>query len=301
MHESFLRHRDWRYLKVAAASCVLAALAYAIHDPLDGPNGGTWLGYTLGTIGTLIILGLTWLGVRKRQYGSRVGTVRGWVSAHVYFGLALILIVTLHTGFQFGLNVHTFTYALMILVIASGGYGVIAYSRYPRVITDNRSQATREGWLEELLDLNERAIRLGDEISPDVHRFVLRSAERLALGGGWRAQVFGPRQAAGAPEVTAIAEILRKKIAASAADRTDAEQIIMMTESRIMMSERDPTVERLKQLLELLMRRNELAARINRDVQAHGRMQIWLYLHVPLTGALLAALTAHIVIVFLYH
>jgi hypothetical protein len=29
-------------------------------------------------------------------------------------------------------------------------------------------------------------------------------------------------------------------------------------------------------------------------------MQIWLYFHVPLTIALLAALTAHIVSVFLY-
>jgi hypothetical protein len=300
MHESFLRHDRWRYLKVAAALCVAAVIAYAWHAPMDGPNGGTWLGYTLGTIGALLIVWLAWLGVRKRQYGSRFGTVKGWVSAHVYLGLALLVVATLHTGFQFGPNIHTVAYVLMVLVIASGAYGVIAYARYPRVITDNRSQATREGWLEELLDLNERAIRLGDEIGPDVHRFVLRSAERLQLGGGWREQLFDTEHAAGAPEVTAIAEILRKKVAGSVAERADAEQVILLTESRIMMSERDPTVERLKQLLELLMRRNELAARINRDVQAHGRMQIWLYFHVPLTAALLAALVAHIVSVFLY-
>lgn len=296
MHESFLRHRRWRFLKAAAALCVAVIALYAWHDPLDGPDGGTWLGYGLGTLGAVMIVALAWLGVRKRRYGGR-GTVKGWVSAHVYFGLALLVVATLHTGFQFGLNVHTLAYALMVLVIASGVYGVVAYMRYPRVITENRAEATRQAWLEEVLDLNDRAITLGDKVGPDVHRFVLRSADRLRIGGGWRAQLFGPAEA-GAPEVVAIAEILRKRLAAS--ERIGAEDVIVMTETRIMMSEHDPSIDRLKQLLELLVRRNELAARINRDVQAHARMQAWLYLHVPLTTALLAALFVHVVTVFLY-
>src|SRR5690349_11484726 len=167
----------------------------------------------------------------------------------------------------------------MVLVIASGVVGVVVYSRYPRLITDHRAQATREGWLEEVLDLNERAIQLADQVSPDVHRFVLRSVERLRLGGSWREQLAG-----------------------AGSDRGDeTEQVIVLTESRILMGQRDPAVERLKQLLELLIRRNELTARVNRDVEMHARMQVWLYLHVPLTAALLAALLAHIVIVFLYH
>src|SRR5690348_7225049 len=114
IHESYLRHENWRYLKVAAGLCAVAIVAYLVHDPLDGPNGGTWLGYTLGTIGALLIGWLTWLGVRKRQYGSNLGTVRGWVSAHVYFGLSLVVVATLHTGFQFGANVHTLAYLLMM-------------------------------------------------------------------------------------------------------------------------------------------------------------------------------------------
>lgn len=303
MHESFLRHRHWFYLKVAAALCLLCVVVYLWHDPLDGPNGGTWLGYTLGTLGALLIVWLAWLGVRKRQYASNLGTVKGWVSAHVYLGLALLVVATLHTGFQFGLNLHTLAYALMVLVIASGVYGVVAYARYPRLITDHHAQTTREAWLGEVLDLNERSIQLADQVSPDVHRFVLRGAERVTLGGSWREQLAGLRGDAGAAELGALTEILRKKLAASESERAavaDAEQVIVLTESRIMMSERDPAVERLKQLLELLTRRNDLAARLHRDVQMHARMQIWLYLHVPLTAALLAALFAHIVSVFLY-
>ena len=67
MHESFLRHERWRYLKAALALCALTIAVYLWHDPLDGPNGGTWLGYTLGTLGALLIVWLAWLGVRKRR------------------------------------------------------------------------------------------------------------------------------------------------------------------------------------------------------------------------------------------
>jgi hypothetical protein len=303
VHESFLRHARWRYLKASGALCAVAIVLYLWHDPLDGPNGGTWLGYTLGTLGALLIVWLAWLGVRKRQYASNLGTVRGWVSAHVYLGLALLVIATLHTGFQFGLNLHTLAYLLMVLVIASGIVGIVVYTRYPRLITDHRAQATREAWVDEVLDLNERAIQLADQISPDVHRFVLRGAEQVPLGGTWREQLLGVRGDGGLAEMDALTEILRKKLTASGAERAavaDAEQIIHFTDSRIMMSERDPAVERLKQLLELLTRRNDLASRVNHDVYMHARLQIWLYLHVPLTGALIAALGAHIVAVFLY-
>ena len=38
---------------------------------------------------------------------------------------------TLHAAFQVGWNVHTLAYVLMLLVIASGIYGVVNYARLP--------------------------------------------------------------------------------------------------------------------------------------------------------------------------
>ena len=42
------------------------------------------------------------------------------------------------------------------------------------------------------------------------------------------------------------------------------------------------------------------ATRVARDIQFQALMEIWLYFHVPLSFALLAALTGHILVVFFY-
>ena len=66
-HQSLLKYANYRYLKVAAILMALCSGAYVWHRPPGGPNGDTWLGYTLGTIGALLILWLLWFGVRKRR------------------------------------------------------------------------------------------------------------------------------------------------------------------------------------------------------------------------------------------
>jgi len=53
-------------------------------------------------------------------------------------------------------------------------------------------------------------------------------------------------------------------------------------------------------LLRVLQRKQELLAQLRRDLRYKALMEIWLYVHVPLSFALLAALTAHIVSVFFY-
>ena len=90
--------------------------AYIWHRPPLAPNGGTSLGLALGTVAALLIVWLMLFGLRKRDYRSRLGTLRGWLSAHVYLGASLIVIGTLHTGFEFGWNVHTLADVFMLSV-----------------------------------------------------------------------------------------------------------------------------------------------------------------------------------------
>ena len=75
-------------------------------------------------------------GLRKRQYKRNMGRLRHWLSAHIWLGVSLVLIASLHAGFQFGWNVHTLAYALVILVVLSGIVGVMLYRINPGLMSD---------------------------------------------------------------------------------------------------------------------------------------------------------------------
>jgi len=201
MFQSILIFRNFRYLKWALAVSLFALISYFAFEPFDGNrNGGTWAGYALGTIGALLIVWLMWFGIRKRRYGGGGASVEDWLSAHVYLGLALIVVATLHTGFQFGWNVHTLAYALMMIVILSGVFGLFAYLRVPELMTQNRRGVTLELMMREIASLDAEcravALPLGDE----VNQLVLDAAERTRIGGGVRRILSGKdRKCPGAP------------------------------------------------------------------------------------------------------
>jgi hypothetical protein len=292
MHESMLDYAKRRYLKIAVALCVVSIIAYAWHDPLSPPNGGTWLGYTLGGIGAALILWLTALGVRKRSYSSSLGTLRGWTSAHIYLGLALIVVATLHTGFQFGWNLHTLCYALMLIVIGSGIFGMVVYLRYPQLMSSNRAGIKPDVLLEEINDLDQRALRVANEM-PRRFGDVLRSnREGTRVGGSTRAilggldlstlnlpAAGGALQQVSNPEQAALLDWLGDELARS----TDGD-----------------LTKRIGDLLSVVATRRNQLRRLRRDAQIRGWLEIWLYVHVPVTLALIGTLIAHVVSVFLY-
>jgi hypothetical protein len=56
----------------------------------------------------------------------------------------------------------------------------------------------------------------------------------------------------------------------------------------------------LRRVVELLRHKAEALGRARRQIHITALLEAWLFVHVPATFALLAALTAHIVSVFLY-
>jgi hypothetical protein len=303
MHDSFLSHGNKRWLWVALALLVASIAVYSWHDPVGRANGGTWLGYTLGTIGALLIVWLMLFGIRKRTYANRIGSLRGWLSGHVYLGTVLLVLVLLHSGFQFGWNIHTLAFVLMTVVIVSGFFGVFAYLRYPQLMTRNRENATRQAMLDEIDEIDGNALSLADGIDPVLHKIVLRSVEKTKLGGGvWRLLTAKDSSEAAIARAREMLEKRGKPDPAAPAPPKKTEEMPTMFAMVDFLSKGvdDKASEALRKLIDLLSRKKSLATRVARDIQFQSLMEIWLYIHVPLSLALLAALTAHIVSVLFY-
>ena len=300
MHDSILTYARSRYLWIALALCVVSLVLYVWHDPGVAPNGGTWLGYTLGTVAALLIVWLMLFGIRKRSYATTMGSTLGWLSAHVYLGTALILITLLHSGFQFGWNLHTFTLVLMLLVIFSGFFGVYVYLRYPTLMTRNRESATRDAMLEEILEIDQNALSLADGIAPEIHAVVLRSIENTRLGGGvWTQLRARDGSDIAIARVRAAIEQRETQIGVPASAPQEGQTILAMVDFLAGRAD-DKQSEALRKLIDMLSRKRSLATRVARDIQYQAIMEIWLYIHVPISFTLLAALIGHIISVFFY-
>lgn len=298
-HSSFLAHGRLRWLWIAIGVALASIIAFAWYAPVGAPrNGGTPLGYTLGTIGAALILWLMWFGVRKRRYRGSFGSLRGWLSAHVYLGSALTFIGLLHSGFQFGWNVHTLALALMLAVIFSGFFGVFAYIRYPTLMTRNRQDATRDAMLEEISEIDQNALMLADSVSPKIHAIVLRSVENTRLGGGVYAQLTARDGSEAA--LARLREAVAQREQQQKQNTREMPTMFAMVDFLAGNAGTDQQSESLRKLIDLLSRKKALASRVARDIQFQALMEIWLYVHVPLSFALLAALTAHIVSVLFY-
>lgn len=299
---TILEFKHYRHLKLSSVLVLLAVLLYLLDTPpSSGPYGGTVLGYGLGIVATLLVLLLLFYGVRKRlmprlskavdavpstrktsrflprrKDGRKVGfTLQGWLSAHVYWGGALVILATLHTGFQFGWNLHSLSYVLMLLVVLSGLYGTYAYLHLPRIITENMNEETLPGLLAKIEHYDKLAESSALQFSDEICELVAWSRHGTRIGGSVLEQLTGRQKNCPTSAAVRILHDMGKEFEG----------------------------ERLKTFHDLytIMAHKEAAVlRARRDIKYKARLELWLYVHAPLSIAFLMALTTHILAIFFY-
>jgi hypothetical protein len=272
-HESFLRHGSFRWLKISTVLCLVVIVGYFAADVEPRPNGGSWYGYTLGTIGAGLIVWLSLLGIRKRAMTAGKWSLKAWTSAHVYLGLSLIVVATLHTGFQLGWNVHTLAYGLMMLVIFSGIFGIWVYGTLPQALSNNREEMTQGQMIEGVQAIDRQLHEAAQPLARAQADLVIAALEEDTFGAPiWR------RLSGRYPNCATARAI----------------EGLSLAEMR---GGGDPVAEKVQKLL---IRRQAQLGRIRRHLKLRAMLEVWLYVHVPATIALLAALFAHILSVFYY-
>jgi hypothetical protein len=294
IHAHILRYAGARYLWWSLALIGVAEMLFGTQSEYRGWNGGTWQGYVLGTVGALLIVWLTLLGIRKRRYRSALGAVQGWTSAHVYLGSAVVVVATLHCAGRFGWNVHTLAYVLMCGVVGSGFVGIYMYMTHPRSISESHAGRSRAEMFAEVFELDLQCRELARNCEPTVNIAVKSCIERTVVGGGVLDQLIGRDRS------LVSLEDAGSKRPPGVRSNADQRTIIEFTADRIPRATKRAEAAKLQSLVTLLCRRQALLRRIRNDIRLHGWLKIWLHVHVPLTFALLVALIVHIVTTFIY-
>lgn len=281
-HQGFLAYRSYRYLKLAVVASLASALAFGWHRSLhfDSPGdlgyGGSPMGYALGTAAALLVVLLLCLGVRKRSYSAARTTLQGWLSAHVYLGLALVVVATLHTGLELGFNVHTLAYALMLGVVLSGLYGVLVFVRVPAAMTEVMGDDSVQTLTLQMQDIDQQARRIALLLPDDYNPLVLDAATKTRLRG-------------------TVFDHVTRRTSWRCPTRNALQRMRVLN-----LDLRDEQARLGRELMGLLLARESAVARIRKEYRLMGRLRLWLLLHVPLSMALLFALIAHVASVFVY-
>ena len=290
MHQNLLKYKSYRYIKLSIFLLIISSVLYMTQGADQPKNGGTLQGYILGVMATLIIIFLTYYGVRKRSYRSRMGTVEGWTSAHVSLGFSLMIIASLHADFQMGWNVHTLAYALMLLVIFSGFYGLFAYMHFPMVMSKTNRGVNQDDWLAELQLLDDEIKSLSSSCRGNIRLIILSALENTFIGGKLIARLRAKDHSKIKSQVNTRNLVSNK----------GQEKVINVLALNIPNSINQTEAAALNKMLSLFSRRNRVLKLIRRNLQIKAFLKIWLLVHIPLTFALLAALAVHIVVVFIY-
>ncbi|MEY4669293.1 MAG: hypothetical protein RL518_1992 [Pseudomonadota bacterium] len=268
--ETFISYHGYRWLILTVLAVVMCSAVYLIDDPIGGRNGGTIVGYTFGTLATIGVVWLMSYGVRKRAYYSSLGSVQGWLSAHVWIGTGLLVLVPLHAGFSFGWNVHTLTFLLMVVTIVSGIWGVFNYATLASRIESHRGGGKSTQILEHLQTL-----------SSDVKALCKDKSEAFVSV----AQRLNP------PFTVNLMMLLRKAPIAHIDQRVAGAALATLPDS-----EHDEALR----LFGILDQRCDLINGLLEEARVKALLRIWLFIHVPASVALCVALAIHILSVFFF-
>lgn len=308
--QNFFNYSRFWYLRISTVLVLVNIALYAKFRPSGiTPYGGTAMGYLLGIESILIVIYLAWFGMQKRlpakrlkyrpfqelidrsvvvnktkdlvlaDYSKELGperSMQGRLSVHVYLGLALLFLVTMHTGFKFGPNVHTLAFALLLVVVVSGVYGTLLYLNYPGKITQNMGDGTLPETLKQISELDESARLVALELPDEVNELITRARQHTNIGATPSQRLLGSYPECPTREAVSQLRILAEKY------------------------RHGNQPQNLRELYSLMLNKQTLVRKARLDIMYQTRLTTWLHLHVPLTIALLLALVIHILAIAFY-
>lgn len=128
---NFAEHYPWIVASVIVIALAVVWFFFASLGQSDWPSGSSLPGLTFGVVGGLICLFEFLIWPRKKLRSWRIGKVSTWMRAHIWLGLLAVPLLVLHTGFRWGGPFSTTLMVLFLVVITSGVWGLVLQQFLP--------------------------------------------------------------------------------------------------------------------------------------------------------------------------
>jgi hypothetical protein len=130
--ENRAEHMPWILMAILATVAASVWFFVAAIGSPEWPGGSSLPGFTFGVLGGVIILFELLLWWRKKVRRWHIGRTKVWMSAHIWLGLLCVPLLVYHSGFRLGGTLSTVLMVLLLLVIASGIWGLILQQILPQ-------------------------------------------------------------------------------------------------------------------------------------------------------------------------
>ena len=305
-------HRPWALFTIAAL--VAAAICYWHYITRGagrsiGPRGSSWPGLTFGIIGTVLIAFAALLTPRKKVRTWRVGRAETWMRGHLWLGLLSLPMILFHAGFRAGGPLTSLLLLLLIVIVVSGFMGALFQHWVPKTMTRDVLDET-----------------IYEQI-PQVLRYLRAEAEDAVvvcgpLDGeqvlGWREERAATLKARGARETLTperrdqllalvaaapmegtapLKDFYTRHVVGYLADDAPASSTLNdpISATALFQQQRLRLPQPLHGSLVELQRICDQRRQFLRQRRLHHLLHLWLYLHVPLSFAMVILALWHIV------
>jgi hypothetical protein len=115
---------------------ILTTASYIFYSTRlpDEPHGGTIPGMLYGIGGSALMLFAGLLSARKQVPTWRLGSAQVWLKGHIWLGLLSVPLILFHSGFQWGGLLERVLMWLFLLIVASGLVGLGLQQFLPRLM-----------------------------------------------------------------------------------------------------------------------------------------------------------------------
>lgn len=287
-------HRKWA--NATGLLLVVATLSYVPYAWLarNGPSGSSWPGLAYGIAGFGMMIFAALLSLRKRFPVWRIGRAQTWMRGHLWLGFLCYPIIWFHAGFSLGGSLTTTLMVLFTFVFISGLAGAVLQHYLPNVITRQVGFETIYEQIDSVVaKLRDEAEKIMEPISPTLETFFVAAAGRadaISIVRKFNAKELEPLR-------VFYKERLKPYLAASGGRHELASQ--MLAEG-IFSQVRKMSPKDVGEIIDDLENICEEKRQLERQRYLHRLLHGWLFVHVPISWALLILGAVHAVVALRY-